>query len=264
MPLLYQVDAFTTTPFAGNPAAVCLCREPREPDWMQAVAGEMNLSETAVLRPQPDGSYRLRWFTPTHEVDLCGHATLAAAHVLWTDGIVSAKAPAHFDTASGRLTARREENRIYLDFPTDPVHPTDPPDALRKGLNGASLNAVGWSGRDYLVRLPNADAVRSLQPQMSTLATLEDTRGVIVTAPADRCRSVGAPSASASTPPPPSGSPSAARRPLSFGAASTPDPLRRNRSPMGYRPSTAQRPPFNADAYQPGRRRTPKSHFLVR
>jgi len=114
---LYQADAFTDTPFAGNPAAVCLLPESRDADWMQHVAGEMNLSETAFLWPQPDGTHRLRWFTPTHEVDLCGHATLASAHVLWTEGIVSAEAPIHFDTASGRLTARRRDGWTRMDFP---------------------------------------------------------------------------------------------------------------------------------------------------
>ena len=182
---LYQVDAFTTTPFAGNPAAVCLLRDSREPDWMQAVAGEMNLSETAFLRPQPEGAFRLRWFTPTHEVELCGHATLAAAHVLWSEGIASEAAPVHFDTTSGRLTARRDDDWIQLDFPTDLVEETEAPAALLDGLNVENPMEVGWTGRDYLVRLRNAETVRRLEPQMASLATLDDTRGVIVTAPAD-------------------------------------------------------------------------------
>jgi len=185
MPLLYQVDAFTDAVFAGNPAAVCLLRTPRDPDWMQKVAAEMSLSETAFLRAQPGGSYRLRWFTPTHEVDLCGHATLASAHVLWTEGLTSTDAPVHFDTASGRLTARHNDGWVHLDLPTDAVEPTVPPKALRRGLGGTTLEDAGWSGRDYLARLPSAEAVRSLQPEMATLATLEDARGVIVTATAD-------------------------------------------------------------------------------
>jgi PhzF family phenazine biosynthesis protein len=152
---------------------------------MQAVAGEMNLSETAFLRPQPDGAYRLRWFTPTHEVDLCGHATLAAAHVLWTEGIASDDAPVHFDTASGRLTAHRKGDWTHLDFPADPVESIEPPDALYRGLRDASVKAVGWSGRDYLVHLPNAAAVRTLEPHMSALTSLEGARGVIITAAAD-------------------------------------------------------------------------------
>ncbi|PSQ86209.1 MAG: oxidoreductase [Bacteroidetes bacterium QH_2_63_10] len=183
--LLYHVDAFTTTPFAGNPAAVCLLPHPREPDWMQSVAAEMNLSETAFVRPQSDGSYQLRWFTPTHEVDLCGHATLAGAHVLWRDGFAPLKTPVRFDTASGCLTAQREGEWIRLDFPAEPVEPTEAPRALLDGLHMEAPVAVGWSGRDYLVHLATPAAVRSLAPEMSTLATLDDTRGVIVTAPAD-------------------------------------------------------------------------------
>jgi PhzF family phenazine biosynthesis protein len=182
---LYQADAFTDTPFAGNPAAVCLLPEPRTADWMQRVAGEMNLSETAFLRPQPDGTHRLRWFTPTHEVDLCGHATLASAHVLWTEGRVSAGAPIHFDTASGRLTTRRHDEWIRMDFPADPVEPAEPPSALLDGLSGAAPEEVGRSGRDYLVRLRHPDAVRTLHPNLSSLETLDEARGIIVTAPAE-------------------------------------------------------------------------------
>lgn len=183
--LLYQVDAFATTPFTGNPAAVCLLPEPRDPEWMQRVAGEMSLSETAFLRPQADGSYRLRWFTPTHEVDLCGHATLASAHALWSDGIASPNAPIHFDTASGSLTARRDNAWIYMDFPATPPDPVDPPAALLDGLNGTTPEEVGWSGRDYLARLQSVDAVHTLQPDMPTLSALTEARGVIVTAPAE-------------------------------------------------------------------------------
>ncbi|PSQ98494.1 MAG: oxidoreductase [Bacteroidetes bacterium SW_11_64_17] len=181
---LYQVDAFTDTSFAGNPAAVCLLSRPKEADWMQRVAGEMNLSETAFLRPQVDGAYRLRWFTPTDEVDLCGHATLASAHVLWTEGIAAAEAAVHFDTASGRLTAQYADGWIQLDFPAEPVESADPPLALRDGIGEATPPEVGWTGRDYLVRLRRSDAVRTLRPEMSALAALEEARGVIVTAPA--------------------------------------------------------------------------------
>jgi len=182
---LYQVDAFTRAPFTGNPAAVCLLPEPRDADWMQRVAGEMSLSETAFLRPKPDGRYRLRWFTPTHEVDLCGHATLASAHVLWTEGVASPSGPVHFDTAGGRLSARSEDGWIQMDFPADPVEPTDPPPALLEGLHGATADDVGWNGRDYLVRLRDSETVRTLQPDLPTLSTLEDARGVIITAPAE-------------------------------------------------------------------------------
>lgn len=180
---LYQVDAFTDTSFAGNPAAVCLLSSPKAAGWMQQVAAEMNLSETAFLRPQADGTYRLRWFTPTNEVDLCGHATLASAHVLWIEGIAAAGATVRFDTASGRLSAQYADGWVQLDFPADPVESADPPPVLRDGLGEATPVEVGWTGRDYLVRLQRPDAVRRLQPDMSALAALE-ARGVIVTAPA--------------------------------------------------------------------------------
>ncbi len=182
---LYQVDAFATKPFAGNPAAVCLLRDPRASDWMQQVAAEMNLSETAFLQPKTEETYRLRWFTPTNEVDLCGHATLASAHILWAEDHVSSETPLHFETASGRLTARREDGWIWMDFPADPVVPTDPPTSLLNALNGAMPDEVGRSGRDYLVRLQDSDAVRTLEPTLSDLEALTEARGVIVTAPAE-------------------------------------------------------------------------------
>lgn len=178
--LLYQVDAFTTTPFAGNPAAVCVLPSPQPADWMQNVAAEMNLSETAFLH-RTEGRYRLRWFTPTSEVDLCGHATLASAHVLWTDGFLAHEEPARFETKSGLLTATRRNGWIQMDFPADPVTSTEPPPSLLDSLNGATPQAIGRSDRDYLVHLEDAEAVRSLDPDMNTLASLP-ARGVIVTA----------------------------------------------------------------------------------
>jgi PhzF family phenazine biosynthesis protein len=186
-PALYQIDAFTDTPFAGNPAAVCLLADERPAEWMQAVAAEMNLSETAFLRARADGAYRLRWFTPTHEVDLCGHATLASAHLLWAEGLLAPDATARFETSGGTLTAvRRDEDEewIALDFPADRAAPTDPPDPLTDGLGLPDPVYVGRTERDYLVQVEDAAAVRTLDPKLSVLATL-DTRGVIVTAPAD-------------------------------------------------------------------------------
>jgi PhzF family phenazine biosynthesis protein len=181
---VYNVDAFTDTAFAGNPAAVCLLPAAREDDWLQAVAAEMNLSETAFLRPHPDGGYRLRWFTPTHEVDLCGHATLASAHVLWTEGLLAPEAPARFRTASGALTAIRDDEWITMDVPTDPPRPVAPPASLLDGLGATDPVYTGRTDRDFLVHLPAAEAVRALDPAFSTLAAL-DTRGVIATAAAD-------------------------------------------------------------------------------
>lgn len=119
---IYQVDAFTDKPFAGNPAAVCVLSEPRSEAWMQNVAREMNLSETAFLLRREDG-FDLRWFTPAVEVDLCGHATLASAHVLWETGLLAPNEPARFHTRSGLLTATRREDEIELDFPATPVVP---------------------------------------------------------------------------------------------------------------------------------------------
>ena len=126
---LYQVDSFASRPFTGNPAAVCLLAEPAEAAWMQSVAAEMNLAETAFVVPGSD-AFSLRWFTPAVEVDLCGHATLASAHVLWEAERLPADQPALFDTRSGRLTCRRVDERIEMDFPSDPPSPGDPPDGL--------------------------------------------------------------------------------------------------------------------------------------
>ena len=181
---LYQVDAFTDTAFAGNPAGVCLLGGELPDAWMQDVAAEMALSETAFLHPQPDGRFQLRWFTPTDEVRLCGHATLAAAHVLWEEGIVAADAPARFKTRSGPLSATQQNDRITLDFPSDPPRPSKSPEMLTEGLGETPYEYVGRTGRDHFVRLPSAEAVRTLSPALSALATL-DSRGVIVTAPSN-------------------------------------------------------------------------------
>ena len=179
---LYQVDAFADRPFAGNPAAVCLLSAERPADWMQAVASEMNLSETAFVRPI-DGGFGLRWFTPAVEVDLCGHATLAAAHVLWESGTLAADIPARFHTRSGWLTATRHGQEIELDFPAQVVTvATDPPhfaDAL-----GTIPTWVGRNRMDYLVEVESAAVVRSLSPDLALLASLP-VRGVIVTAKSD-------------------------------------------------------------------------------
>ena len=119
---IYHVNAFTRRPFAGNPAAVCLLGDRPSAEWMQNVAAQMNLSETAFLCPEADG-FRLRWFTPAVEVDLCGHATLASAHVLWESGLLPQAQEARFLTRSGRLGARRQGPLIELDFPSCPARP---------------------------------------------------------------------------------------------------------------------------------------------
>src|SRR5512146_737972 len=136
-----QVDAFTDRPFTGNPAAVCLLSAPRGEDWMQAVAQEMNLSETAFLVAEGD-CYRLRWFTPKVEVDLCGHATLASAHVLWSEGRIPLDRPIRFYTRSGVLTAVRNGDQIELDFPLDPPSAAQAPADLLESLH-ASARYIG-------------------------------------------------------------------------------------------------------------------------
>ena len=180
---IFQVDAFTDKPFAGNPAAVCILDESRDQGWMQLVAREMNLSETAFLTLE-DGAYGLRWFTPSTEVDLCGHATLAAAHVLWQQGRLAHGAVAEFRTRSGRLSARRDGDWIELDFPSLPAEPCPPPPGLVAALGlETPPQLVGRSRFDLLVVLPDEAAVRRVEPDFRALRAI-DARGVTVTAPA--------------------------------------------------------------------------------
>jgi PhzF family phenazine biosynthesis protein len=179
------VDAFTDRPFAGNPAAVCVLEGPADDAWMKNVAREMNLSETAFLHPEGDG-YRLRWLTPTIEVKLCGHATLASAHVLWESGRVPAEATIRFHSLSGVLTASRRDGLITLDFPGKAVEACPPPANLAAAL-GAEPRWVGRNDMDFLVELASADAVRRLRPDRSALAALP-VRGVMVTAASDEPR----------------------------------------------------------------------------
>ncbi len=197
-----QVDAFADRPFTGNPAAVCLLPAARSDAWMQAVAGEMNLAETAFLIRRSDG-YDLRWFTPEVEVDLCGHATLASAHLLWERGDVPPGGAIRFETRSGRLTcersapgggeddARIRDAWIWMDFPATPA------EALPAGEAGSELTAVLsaalgatplWVGRsrfDLLVEVASEAEVLALGPDPKRVAAI-DARGLIVTAPSDR------------------------------------------------------------------------------
>ncbi len=174
-----QVDAFTAKPFAGNPAAVCVLPEPGDAQWMQSVAMEMNLAETAFLVRRADG-FDLRWFTPSVEVKLCGHATVASAHVLWEDGLLRPEEQARFHTLSGLLTADRRGDWIELDFPATLARPCDPPDGLAEAL-GAQPLYVGRNQFDYLVELESEAVVRRLEPDHTRLKRLP-VRGVIVTA----------------------------------------------------------------------------------
>jgi PhzF family phenazine biosynthesis protein len=177
---IVQVDAFTNKAFSGNPAAVCVLPEPASDDWMRKVAAEMNLSETAFLTPH-DGGYRLRWFTPALEVDLCGHATVASAHVLWQDGHLKPGQQARFHTRSGLLLADQRGEWIELDFPAKIVTPASPPPELLPALGIAEAAFVGKNVFDYLVEIDSEETLRSLSPDHSTLRRVP-VRGVIVTA----------------------------------------------------------------------------------
>jgi len=176
---IVTVDAFTDRPYAGNPAAVCVLREPRPDEWMRQVAREMNLSETAFLAPRGD-AYHLRWFTPAVEVDLCGHATIGASHVLWEDGHLPAGAQARYDTRSGRLTADRRGEWIELDFPAKIAAATEPPPGLLASLGVSKAAWVGKNVFDYFVEVDSEETLRSLAPNYSELRK-EPVRGVIVT-----------------------------------------------------------------------------------
>jgi PhzF family phenazine biosynthesis protein len=175
---IVQVDAFTDTPFAGNPAAVCILPEIRDEQWMQNVAREMNLSETAFLLRQHDG-FTLRWFTPAAEVDLCGHATLASAHVLWESGHLELHEQARFHTRSGLLSAERKGAWIELNFPSTPEEPAEAPPGLLEAL-GVTATYIGKSRFDYLIEVASEDTVRNISPNFSLLAQVP-VRGVIVT-----------------------------------------------------------------------------------
>ena len=178
-----QVDAFTSEPFGGNPAAVCLLPGPADAGWMQRVAREMNLSETAFLVGRDDGAFDLRWFTPAVEVDLCGHATLASAHALWEEGNLAPDAPAVFHTRSGRLSAVLRNGWIEMDFPAEPDEPASAPEGLTAAL-GANPIYVGRNRLDYLVEVDTEADVRRLAPDFRRLGEI-DARGIIVTAQAE-------------------------------------------------------------------------------
>ncbi len=173
-----QVDSFTAEAYRGNPAAVCVLDKPGDAEWMQLIAREMNLSETAFVYPENDG-YHLRWFTPATEVNLCGHATLASAHVLWQDGYLRSDQQAQFQTLSGKLTAGKDGDWIEMDFPAEPESAADPPEVLARAL-GAPVRYVGRNRLDYLVELDDEATVRGLRPDMALLRNI-DARGVIVT-----------------------------------------------------------------------------------
>ncbi|MEJ2547731.1 MAG: PhzF family phenazine biosynthesis protein [Gemmatimonadota bacterium] len=192
---LFIVDAFTDRAFSGNPAAVCLLDVPAPDAWMRGVAAEMNLSETAFLFPEGE-TWRLRWFTPTVEVDLCGHATLASAHVLLTTAVEgrhsSRGETLSFETRSGSLTAVRSGTGIAMDFPSTPARPADPPEELLTAVHAGSRPvtpvSAGRNETDWLLEVEDEEIVRQVAPDFRALAGI-DARGVIVTAAAgDRTR----------------------------------------------------------------------------
>lgn len=182
---IFQTDAFTDRPFAGNPAGVCLLYEPRAADWMQAVAAEMNVPETAFVRPHDDG-YKIRWFSPAVEVDLCGHATLAAADVLWAEGDVNKTQPIRFHSNSDVLICTRDGDFIDLDFPATPAEEAAPPAELLDGL-GVQPTFAGRSKFDWLVVLESEQQLRALMPDLARLWQVA-MRGAIVTSPSDSPR----------------------------------------------------------------------------
>ena len=177
---IFQVDAFTDKPFAGNPAAVCILPEPRDDRWLQSVALEMNLSETAFLLRQANG-FSLRWFTPAVEVILCGHATLASAHILWETCSLRRDEQARFHTLSGLLKAERRGDWIELDFPAEPEQASVDPATVERAL-GVGTKHVGRNRMYYLAEVDSEEKVRNLHPDLSLVAALP-TQGIAVTSP---------------------------------------------------------------------------------
>ncbi|WP_420455918.1 PhzF family phenazine biosynthesis protein [Rubrivirga sp.] len=178
------IDAFANRAFSGNPAAVCLLDRPVPEGWMRNLAAEMNLAETAFVTPSDNGAFGLRWLTPEVEVDLCGHATLASAHLLYTSGRLAPDEPARFDTRSGRLTVRQTGEATYaMDFPPTPPADAPAPDGFQEAF-GVEPVWIGRSRFDVFAVVEDEAAVRALAPDLGAVARI-GARGVIVTAPAD-------------------------------------------------------------------------------
>lgn len=182
---IFHVDAFAETPYTGNPAGVCLMDADRPDTWMQRIAAEMNLSETAFVQPVPGSvDFSLRWFTPATEVSLCGHATLATAHILWEQGWVASDQTIRFHTLSGLLTAARPEEWIELGFPSRRVRPVDAHPELAAALGISEVKHIGkydvGNGALYLLEVPSDQQVRQLTPDFRALRDT-DSRATIVT-----------------------------------------------------------------------------------
>ena len=178
---IFQIDAFTDAVFGGNPAAVCPLESWLDDATLQAIANENNLSETAFLVPG-NGAYALRWFTPLAEVDLCGHATLASAHVVFRHLQPDADSVA-FETRSGRLAVTRGDDGLTMDFPALAANPVEIPADLSAGL-GVAPEAV-FADMDYLALFETEAQVRAIEPDMTALTRLDERRGIIVTAPGE-------------------------------------------------------------------------------
>ena len=179
---IFQVDAFSADVFSGNPAAICPLEDWLPDETLQAIAAENNLAETAYF-VRRNGGYQLRWFTPTIEVDLCGHATLASAHVLFEELNERGEA-LRFETRSGELVVRRDGELLSMNFPSRPPQMVEPHPNLVPGIGGAPLEIL--AARDYLVRYRSEADIRSLNPDMEALKSL-DRFAVIATAPGDDC-----------------------------------------------------------------------------
>ncbi|KYO65501.1 PhzF family phenazine biosynthesis protein [Thermovenabulum gondwanense] len=175
---LFQVDAFAENLFEGNPAGVCLLEKQIDRDLMQKIAMEMNLSETAFLLKKERG-YDLRWFTPESEVDLCGHATLASAHILWEEGFLENNEEAVFYTKSGVLKAFKDKDYIILDFPLEPAEAAELTEELKKALK-VPVIFTGKNRMDYLIEVENEESVKNLKPDFEILKKV-NARGIIVT-----------------------------------------------------------------------------------
>jgi PhzF family phenazine biosynthesis protein len=185
---VYVVDAFASGPFRGNPAAVVPLEPGDAPDaaWMQQWAAEMKQCETAFVQPRADGAFDLRWFTPEVEVHLCGHATLASAHVLWESERLATDAPAVFHTRGGELRARRlADGTVELDFPTAAPEPCDAPAGLLDALGLDGGESLRTTGQFFMLVVDDAEIVRKLDPDFAAMRALADVRGVYVTAPGD-------------------------------------------------------------------------------
>lgn len=180
--IIYQVDAFTETPFTGNPAAVCIMDGPADEDWMQLIAREMNLSETAFIYPKLDG-WHLRWFTPTSEEDICGHATIATAHLLWELEKIPKDKPVSFFSLSGRLVAEYEDGLVKVNLPNDvcePVTPDQTPVGLAEALLINPVN-VYQDRHDYFMEVESEKIIREMRPNYRDLIQVDIPRAVIVT-----------------------------------------------------------------------------------